>query len=482
VILSGDQRLVDAVAALVDDAGARPLVFASADHLDGYAGPPRVIVCGGDVDGALERAIRQAWPGRPVLRAAFGAGEGTAGPAGAPGPDSGGGWDTEELDPVGGPAGPDTGDRPEGDVHLLPASGDNLVQAIEAALAGPRSGVRIGVIGATGGVGASTLATALTREVAALGSPASLVDLDPGGGPLEALLGLDDSGCGWGELLAQLARRPDRAPDGPAAGGAGSGAAGGRMGAGGGLGAGAGRGWEPDLGVWRGVCLLPGPGAIPPCTPARVIRAGLEAVDQARPGGVAVVDFSRAAPVTLRRFAGWCDHLVVVVRADGVGEAALIRIAAETAPAGCPVTLAVRPVKGGARSAELARLARASSAIVLPHERGLAGAAELGIAPGDRAHGTLSRTAATLARDLLGLESGPAGLAIAAGSVAWPGEDDGAAAPEPLFGGADETWLASSGDEVFAGAPAGPRGLARWRDWRSAKPPESVVGAWEEDW
>src|SRR5665648_314116 len=57
------------------------------------------------------------------------------------------------------------------------------------------------VVGAAGGVGASTLAALLARRRAADGARVALVDLDPGRGGIEVLLGIEaQAGARWSDL------------------------------------------------------------------------------------------------------------------------------------------------------------------------------------------------------------------------------------------------------------------------------------------
>jgi len=57
------------------------------------------------------------------------------------------------------------------------------------------------VVGAAGGVGASTLAALLARRRAADGTRVALVDLDPGRGGIEVLLGIEaQAGARWSDL------------------------------------------------------------------------------------------------------------------------------------------------------------------------------------------------------------------------------------------------------------------------------------------
>lgn len=58
------------------------------------------------------------------------------------------------------------------------------------------------VVGAVGGVGASTLAALLARQLAPSGERVALVDLDHGAGGIEVLLGIEEApGVRWSDLL-----------------------------------------------------------------------------------------------------------------------------------------------------------------------------------------------------------------------------------------------------------------------------------------
>jgi hypothetical protein len=152
------------------------------------------------------------------------------------------------------------------------------------------------------------------------------------------------------------------------------------------------------------------------------------------------------------------------------------------------VTLAVRPRPGGPRPGDLARIARAEGAVLLPFDKGADGPG----APGDLTRGAVRKTARALARAFLAAEGGPA--ATAGGVIGLGAADDDAAVwPEPdedlapglretLFEAGEEEYVAVDEDGIFAGRAPGPTGLAGWRARRIGRPPGAVLGEWDEDW
>ncbi|WP_205687554.1 septum site-determining protein Ssd [Cellulomonas endophytica] len=208
---------------------------------------------------------------------------------------------------------------------------------------GPGGALVVGVVGARGGAGASTLA-ALVATRASERTATALVDLDPVAGGLDVLLGLeDDPGVRWpdlaaargaldgDELLALLPRR-DRCAV---------------------LSAGRSAGLPDDA----------------------VVGAALEAL--AGVLGLVVLDLGRAeAPAR----AGLCDVLVALVPADlrGVAGALVLRDAAPDAD----LRLVVRgPAPGGLGVGEVVRAVGRPLAGRVRSARGVARAAERAVLP-----------------------------------------------------------------------------------------------------
>lgn len=89
----------------------------------------------------------------------------------------------------------------------LPEGAPWLAERLGASLEDPPAAELVAVVGAAGGVGASTLAAALAHHVARDHRRSALVDLDPAGGGLDLLVGVENStGARWDELVGVTGR------------------------------------------------------------------------------------------------------------------------------------------------------------------------------------------------------------------------------------------------------------------------------------
>jgi secretion/DNA translocation related CpaE-like protein len=90
----------------------------------------------------------------------------------------------------------------------LPAADTWLVEVLGDVAEGPaHQALTVAVIGGSGGAGASTFAAALAMTASQPRAPGLLMDLDPLGGGLERLVGLDHAdGVGWDSLLGSSGR------------------------------------------------------------------------------------------------------------------------------------------------------------------------------------------------------------------------------------------------------------------------------------
>jgi secretion/DNA translocation related CpaE-like protein len=217
----------------------------------------------------------------------------------------------------------------------------------------------VGVVGGTGGAGATTLACALAQWHARR-APTLLVDGDPLGPGLDRILGMEDvPGVRW-EALAETSGR---------------------------LGAGALREGVPrrdDLGVltWSGPRRrldLP--------TARRILPAAV------RGHGLVVLDLARQGGADLVELVDRCDNLLVVTPATVPGLAATARLVAEVGRAG-RAGLVVRP--GGLGDADAERVTGLPVVAAVADQRGLAASVDRGLGP-LAARGPLARAA----RDLL---------------------------------------------------------------------------------
>ena len=245
----------------------------------------------------------------------------------------------------------------------LPGEEAALLDVLVTA-ATPHRARTVGVVGAHGGAGASVLAAVLARACVATGAATALVDLDPAGGGLDVLLGLEfDAGRRWADVReergALLAERLALA-----------------------------------LPTWHLVRVLSGDrrgGAAPDDL---AVRSAVRALGQGH--DVVILDLPRQvlAPGTAQEaWLGRCSD-VVLVSGGGVRAGAAAIAAAPLALAGCAVHLVVRAP--AAEAAEVAEAAGLPLAAVLREERNLGADVERGARPGDRRRGPLMSTAREL--------------------------------------------------------------------------------------
>ncbi len=243
---------------------------------------------------------------------------------------------------------------------------------------GPAPGARlptplgsvVAVVGAVGGVGASTLAALLAAELARDGDPVGLVDLDPARGGIDVLLGVEARpGARWAELAEVRGTvHPSDLDD--------------------------------VLPTWRGVEVLSaGRGAadLDPDAVAAVVGALTERHEHVvldLPGRAAA-DLARLGPDGARR------HLVVLTSQDVRGVAGALPIR-DRLP-GCPAHLVLRPRRDPVVApSEVAALLGLTLLTTLPRDRGVAGAVDRGLGPAPRRRSPLARAVRRVAQEVIG--------------------------------------------------------------------------------
>lgn len=255
--------------------------------------------------------------------------------------------------------------RGDGDAEpaalALPRDAERLLELL---VSGPPRARVVGVLGAHGGIGTTTLACVLARAAVAAGTSTCLVGLDPAGGP-DGLLGLGPTpGTRWADL--------DR-HDGvhvPA-----------RL--------------MSSLPRWRGVAVLGGDerGGPEPAVALAVLDALAQASD------LVVLDLPRhalQAPALVRR----CRDVVLLTGCDERATETVATVRTLRAH-GLEPHLVVR--RRGAGTPEVGRLAEACGsdvAVVLREERSLRAALSRGLTPGDQGRGPLVAAARALLRRL----------------------------------------------------------------------------------
>lgn len=249
----------------------------------------------------------------------------------------------------------------------LPGEEDRVLDVLVTA-GTPYRARTVGVLAAHGGAGASSLAAVLARASVVAGSATALVDLDPAGGGLDVLLGLEhDPGRRWadvtGERGAFLA--------------------------------------EPlalALPSWHLVRVLSGDRRGGADAADLTVRSAVRALGQGH--DVVVLDLPRQVLAPGRAREVWlqrCDDVILLSR-GGVRAGAAAMAAAPLRESGRPVHLVVRA--GPAEAAELAAATGLSLTTVMRNERKLASDVEHGLRPGDRRRGPLMATARELVRTL----------------------------------------------------------------------------------
>lgn len=255
------------------------------------------------------------------------------------------------------------------DVSELPRS-DAWVIEMLAGLEATAAGLTIGVVGGSGGAGATTFACALARTAAAR-SPSLVIDTDPLGPGLDRVLGYDRlEGVRWDALQQTTGR----------------------------LSATSLREALPRREGLGALSWGTGPGsAVAPHSSlqAFAVREALAAGQRGH--DVVVVDLSRRLDPLIEEVAMRCDHLLVVVVPTLAGVSAATRVVRrlgpERGPAGT-MSAIVRGTRAGVAADAVGRAVGLPVLLEMPDQRGLTEAADLGVGPASR-KGPLARAAAT---------------------------------------------------------------------------------------
>ncbi|MGN0063898.1 MAG: septum site-determining protein Ssd [Nocardioides sp.] len=244
-------------------------------------------------------------------------------------------------------------------VAELPASQAWLVELLTDVDSPPSRGRTVGVIGGTGGAGASTLACALA-QVGAQRGPTLLIDADPLGSGADRMLGLEtEEGVRWSEIV--------RAP--------------GRLGA---------RALRESLPRVRDLGVLTwGPGERPDVDTG----AAREALAAARRGhDLVVVDPGRRLTPASLELLGRCDHLLVVTPATVAGLASTVRVLGGLGHLVGRASVVLRPGPVPREDVEETTGCRVSA--LLRDQRGITESVDLGLGP-VRSHRSASARVAT---------------------------------------------------------------------------------------
>jgi secretion/DNA translocation related CpaE-like protein len=251
----------------------------------------------------------------------------------------------------------------------LPASETWLVELLtDVGDGGAAPGVTIGVIGGSGGAGATVFAAALAQMSTATGRTL-LVDADPIGAGIDRVLGLETSdGIRWDSMLQTTGRLSSRS-----------------------LREALPRSGQLSVLTWP----TDRPASLQAFAMREVLSAGQRGFD------AVVVDLPRHRDAVVEETISRCDHVVLVSTLTVPGVSSAARVAhrlPETTPARHLVT---RGSRAGVTPESVSRLLRIPLLASMGDQRGLDEAINLGAGPARSRRGTLARAARSAAASLL---------------------------------------------------------------------------------
>lgn len=243
-------------------------------------------------------------------------------------------------------------------VAELPRSDDWVVETLnDVGDAARTRGLTVGVVGGSGGAGATTFACAL-GQLAARHGPAVVIDADPLGPGIDRVLGLEArDGVRWDELCQTTGRLSARSL----------------------------REALPRRGGLGALTWLAGSSGV---LPAFAVR---EALSAARRGhDTVVVDLPRASDPVVEEVVARCDLVLVVVTPTVAGVSSASRLMSHF-PDRAGLRLVLRGP--GAQAREVSRVTGVPVVVTMADQRGLAEAIDLGLGPVRSLRGALGRGA-----------------------------------------------------------------------------------------
>jgi secretion/DNA translocation related CpaE-like protein len=251
----------------------------------------------------------------------------------------------------------------------LPESETWLVELLtDVGDGGAEPGVTIGVLGGSGGAGATVFAAALA-QVAADVRPTLLVDADPIGAGIDRVLGLESAdGIRWDSMLQTTGRLSSRSLREalPRAGALSV------------------LTWPPDR-----------PASLQAFAMREVLSAGRRGFE------VVVIDLPRHHDAVVEETITRCDHVVLVSTLTVPGVTSAARVAARLPEFTPERHLVTRGGRTGVTPESVSRLLRMPLLAAMGDQRGLDEAIDLGAGPARSRRGTLARAARTCAGVLL---------------------------------------------------------------------------------
>ena len=251
----------------------------------------------------------------------------------------------------------------------LPAAETWLVELLTDVGDGAATpGVTIGVIGGSGGAGATVYAAALAI-LASQVAPTLLLDVDPLGAGLDRVLGLESTeGVRWDSLTQTTGRLSSRS-----------------------LREALPRSGALSVLTWP----VDRPDPLEPFAAREVLSAGR------RGFAVVVVDLPRHLDPVVEETVSRCDHVVLVAVPTVPGVASAVRLV-QRLPDGGPLRHLVTRGRGGVPPESVSRLLEVPLLAAMGDQRGLDEAIDLGAGPARQRRGALARAARTAVDELVG--------------------------------------------------------------------------------
>jgi len=244
------------------------------------------------------------------------------------------------------------------DIAALPRSDAWLIEEMtDLSESAPRDAVTIGVIGGSGGAGATSFACALGQFAGRRGQ-SLVIDTDPSGPGVDQVLGLEtEYGIRWDALQQTTGRLSARSL----------------------------REAVPRRGGVGALTWSPGPQGT---VQAFAVREALSAAQRGHE--TVILDFARQGDPLIDEIAARCDRVVVVVQPQLSGVASAARICARLSGT---ATLGIVVRGSGVDDREIAEVTQAPVITTMPHQRGLDEAIGLGAGPIRSWRGPLARAA-----------------------------------------------------------------------------------------
>lgn len=255
-------------------------------------------------------------------------------------------------------------------VAELPAAESWVVELLtDIADGGAKKALTVGVVGGSGGAGATTFAAALALTATAVGGPGLLIDADPLGGGIDRVVGLEDlEGIRWDSLVQASGRFSSRS-------------------------------LREALPQKDGLAVLTWSSGPRPATDGAAVREVLSAAQ--RGNDTVVIDLPRYLDPVTADLLSRCHHVVLVAGLTVPAVAAASRVAAQLRESARRLHLVTR---GGATTAlgaeEVSDALGVPLAVAMGHQRRLAESVDLGLGPVHSRRSPLAR-AARAALDLM---------------------------------------------------------------------------------